>query len=308
MSPMVRLGGVIGVALLAAVFLGLIARNMAAGHGAPPPPVAAAPAKPEVRVLVAARDLVAGDRLTTNDFAWQPWPSDTVNSAFIIDHAVTAGVPMPAAAPPGAVKIETAALTAAANKAHEFLVANDGGPAAKLVDAIVREPMLKGEPILEAKVVHAGAGGVMAVELTPGMRAMSVPLTAESAAGGFILPGDHVDVVQSRQTALGQGGEKHFTSETVLRNVKVLAIDQNAGKSTKLAQVGATATLEVSPEQAEVVALAKAQGELTLILRSYADIGGSTTVGVTKEKAPEDASDVVKVFRDGKPQDVQVAR
>jgi pilus assembly protein CpaB len=140
------------------------------------------------------------------------------------------------------------------------------------------------------------------------MRAMSVPLTAESAAGGFILPGDHVDVVQSRQTALGQGGEKHFTSETVLRNVKVLAIDQNAGKSTKLAQVGATATLEVSPEQAEVVALAKAQGELTLILRSYADIGGSTTVGVTKEKAPEDASDVVKVFRDGKPQDVQVAR
>lgn len=310
MSP-VRMGALISVALVAAIALAMLARGLAAGHDRTPKVVAAAPApppKPEVRVLVAARDLAVGDRLSVTDFAWQPWPQDNVNSAFIVDRVPTATAPLPAGAPTGAVRLGNAAVSAAAGKAHDLLLANDGGPASRLVDGIVREAVLKGEPILEAKIVHAGASGVMAVELTPGMRAMSVPLTAESAAGGFILPGDHVDVVQSRQTDSGTNGQKHFISETVLRNVKVLAIDQNAGKAKALAQVGATATIEVNPEQAELVALAKAQGELTLILRSYADVGGSTTAGAAKDQQPDDQSNVVKVFRDGKPTDVVVAR
>lgn len=304
MSP-VRMGVLLCVALVAAITLALLARGLASGHPKPAPVAVAPPPAPQLRVLVAARDLAAGDRLSTSDFAWQPWPSDTVNPAFIVDKQVVAGALIPGA-PPGAVKIETAALSAAADKAHQFMVSNDGGPAARLIDGIVREPMLKGEPILEAKVVHAGQSGVMSVELTPGMRAISVPLTAESAAGGFILPGDHVDLVQSRQSEM-QGGEKKFVSDTVLRNVKVLAIDQNAGKAKAIAQLGATATLEVNPDQAELVTLAKAQGQLTLILRSYADIGGGTTEGVQKD-AGDEQSNVVKVFRDGKPTDVAVTR
>jgi pilus assembly protein CpaB len=111
------------------------------------------------------------------------------------------------------------------------------------------------------------------VVLNPGMRAMSIPVSVESAAGGFILPGDRVDVVLSRQIQVGSNSE--FRSETVMRNVKVLAIDQTT-KPEDGAQsvVGATATLEVGSDDSEALALADAQGDLALVLRSYADVGG----------------------------------
>ena len=92
-----------------------------------------------------------------------------------------------------------------------------------MMDAVVHEPIIEGEPITDRKVVRAGAAGVLAATLDPGMRAMAVPLSAESAAGGFILPGDHVDVVQSRQVEVPGGTDKKFASGSVLRNVKVLA-------------------------------------------------------------------------------------
>jgi pilus assembly protein CpaB len=297
MSP-VRIGVLVSVALVFAIGLALLARGMASGHNKPvAPPVAAAPPKPTLRVLVAARDLNPGDRLALADFAWQPWPEDNVNKAFIVD--VTA--PKPQAVPGGAdttVKIETAAINVAKDRAHDFMVANDGGPAARFVDSVVRDPMLKGEPILEAKVVHAGASGILAVQLTPGMRAMSIPLNPESAAGGFILPGDHVDVMQSRQLDT-PGGGKRFASGTVLKNVKVLAIDQNTGRVQKSAAVvGATATLELTPEQAELIALTKTEGQLTLILRSYADYAGNAVIGrgAHAEDGPP-VPTVVRVFR-----------
>jgi pilus assembly protein CpaB len=209
---------------------------------------------------------------------------------------------------PTTVKISTAALNAAVDKAHDVLISTDGGPAAKLVDSIVREPMLKGEPILEAKVVRAGASGVLAVELTPGMRAMSVPLSAESAAGGFVLPGDHVDLVQSRQVDSAVPGQKRFVTMTILKNVKVLAIDQNTSRNQKSAAlVGATATLEISPAEAELVSQAKAQGEVSLVLRSYADIGGPTVAGARKDEVKV-ASPMVRVFRSSKPDEIAVTR
>ncbi len=307
MSP-VRMGVLVSVSLVAAIGLALVARTIASGHEkAAPVVVAAAPVeKPMVRVLVAKHDLNPGDKLTAADFGWQPWPTEGLNTLFITDGAT--GAPAPAKAP-ATVKIETAAVNVTTEKAHDLLT-GDGGPAAKMVDAVVREPILQGEPIIESKVVHAGAGGILAVELDPGMRAMAVPLSAESAAGGFILPGDHVDVVQSRQMD-GLNGAKKFASGSVLRNVKVLAIDQNAARAQKgPSVVGATATLEVTPEEAELLALSKSQGELTLILRSYADTAGGSTAGGGPRLAEQInvAPAVVKVFRNGAPSDVQVAR
>jgi pilus assembly protein CpaB len=303
MSP-VRVGVLISVALVFAVTLALIARSLASGHERPAP-VAVAPPKPMVRVLVAARDLAPGDRLALTDFSWQPWPREALNPNFIADGPIAA----PAAAQAStSVKIETAAVNAAVNKTHEMLLANDGGPAAHLVDGIVREAILQGEPILAAKVVHAGQSGVMAVELSPGMRAVSLPVTAESAAGGFVLPGDHVDVMESRQIDASSSGGRRFVSGTVLKNVKVLAIDQNTGHGAKSAAViGATATLEVTPAQAELVVLSKVQGTLSLTLRSYADIAGSAISGSVGDD-DEKGGDVVKVFRNGKPDEVAVAR
>jgi pilus assembly protein CpaB len=308
MSP-VRMGVLVSVSLVAAMGLALVARSIASGHERKAPVTAAAPAqveKPMARVLVAKHDLNPGDKLTAADFTWQPWPIEGLNPLFITDGPT----PTPASPKaPMAVKIETAAVNAAADKAHD-MIASDSGPAAKMVDAIVREPMLQGEPIIESKVVHAGAGGVMAVELDPGMRGMAVPLSAESAAGGFILPGDHVDVVQSRQVDV-PGGVKKFASGAVLRNVKVLAIDQNTARTQKgAAVVGATATLEVTPEEAELLALSKSEGELTLILRSYADTAGASSAagGARVAQDVNVAPTVVKVFRNGAPSDVAVAR
>ncbi len=307
MSP-VRMGVLVSVAFVAAVGLALIARSVAIGHARPAPvAVMAAPQAPMVRVLVAKRDLSPGDRLTPGDFNWQAWPAEGLNPAFITDGAAAAG---PSVKAPATVKIETAALNAASDKAHDLMASGAGGAAGKMVDAIVRDPILAGEPIVEGKVVHAGAAGILAVSLDPGMRAMSVPVSAESAAGGFILPGDHVDVVQSRQMDTS-GGAKKFASGAVLRNVKILAIDQNTTRTQKSAAVvGATATLEVSPAEAELLALSKSQGELTLILRSYADTAGNSSAGGGPRLAEQVnvAPAVVKVFRNGAPADVAVTR
>lgn len=307
MSP-VRMGVLVSVSLVAAIGLALVARTIASGHERKAPVIMAAAApmeKPMVRVLVAKHDLSPGDKLSTADFNWQAWPAEGLNQAFITDGAANA----PAAAKaPMTVKIETAAVNTASDRAHDVMV-GDGGPGAKMIDAIVRERILMGEPIVEDKVVHAGSGGILAVTLDPGMRAMAVPLSAESAAGGFILPGDHVDVVQSRQVDV-PGGAKKFASGSVLRNVKVLAIDQNTRAQKTASVVGATATLEVTPAEAELLALSKSQGELTLILRSYADTAGGSTAGMGPHVAQqvEVAPTVVKVFRNGAPSDVAVAR
>lgn len=305
MSP-VRMGVLVSVSLVAAIGLALVARTIASSHERKAPVAIAAPAeKPMARVLVAKHDLNPGDKLTAGDFGWQAWPMDGLNPLFITDG--TTAAPAPAKAP-ASVKIQTAAASAA-DKAND-LIRGDQGPAAKMIDAVVRETILQGEPILQSKVVHAGAGGILAVELDPGMRAMAVPLSAESAAGGFILPGDHVDVVQSRQVD-EPGGAKKFASGSVLRNVKVLAIDQNSTRAQKGASVvGATATLEVTPEEAELLALSKSEGELTLILRSYADTSGGSTAGAGPRLAQQIivAPTVVKVFRNGAPSDVAVAR
>lgn len=298
MSP-VRIAVIVLVALVGSVGAALFARSLAS----PAKPVSRTVVveQPMTRVLVAAHDLQPGDRLTSGDFTWQAWPKAGINDTFVTDGPAGA----PAQAP------VTDKLAAAATiKARDTLAGGAEGGAAAFVGAIVRQPMLKGEPLVAAKVVKGSDAGIMAVSLDPGMRAMSVPLSAESAAGGFILPGDHVDVVQSRKVD-GPMGQQKFASGAVLRNVKVLAVDQQTRTGAKAsAQVGTTATLEVTPEQAELLALSKSQGELTLILRSYADIAGPTSAaaGPRLAQTVTVAPTIVKVFRNGAGADVQVSR
>ena len=294
---------VICVAAVAAIGLALVVRAMGSPSREPVAvaTAAAVPARPMAKVLVAAKDLQPGQRLTESDLAWKDWPVDEVNPAFITDGStpVAAVEAAPADIPPeGAVASVT---RAAANLAN-------GGAKADYVGSVVREPILAGEPIVSRKIVRAGDSGYMAAYLEPGMRAMAIRVTVETAAGGFILPGDRVDVLLTRETNLAnmgaqEGDRSKFASSTVMQNIMVLAIDQatRAGDDEQ-AVVGATATLEVGPRDAEALALAKSEGELSLVLRSYADTGGPS--GRVAPVARQ--SSAIRVYRGGAPEVVVV--
>lgn len=293
---------VICVAAVAAIGLALVVRAMGSPSGQPAAVATAAPVetRPMAKVLVAAKDLQPGQRLAESDLDWKDWPADEVNPAFITDGSI----PVPgrpaaedAEKPEGAVASVTRAATDLAT----------GGAKADYVGSVVREPILAGEPIVGRKIVRAGDSGYMAAYLEPGMRAMAIRVTVETAAGGFILPGDRVDVLLTRETTLGNAGAQEgdrskFASSTVMQNIKVLAIDQStrAGDDEQ-AVVGATATLEVGPRDAEALALSKSEGELSLVLRSYADTGGpSGRVASVRQ------SSAVRVYRGGAPEVVVV--
>ncbi len=283
------------VALVVALGAAFVARGLATPRTPKTVIVQAAPPpRPTVRVLTAKRDLGVGDRLDEGMVGWRDWPADGLSPNYITDGAAAA------AAPTDATGKAAAAAGGAADAAKKVMGVGDAGMAA-WIGATVREPLSSGEPVTARKVVRAGAGGVMAVTLQPGMRAMSVPLSVDNAAGGFILPGDHVDVVQIRKTA------DRVASSTVMRNVRVLAIDQNTRADAKAStQVGTSATLELAPEQAEDMVLARAQGDLTLVLRSYADAAGPARTGEMSRAAQD--QQVVRVFRNGEETQVKVTR
>jgi len=286
---------VICIAAVSAIGLALVVRAMGSSSNQPAAPAAAAAVdkRPMARILVAARDLAPGKRLAEGDLDWKEWPVDEVNPAFITDGSV----PVPKAT--GDEKPAEAAATATAKVARAADELTTGGAKADYYGSVVREPILAGEPIVGRKIVRAGDSGYMAAYLEPGMRAMAIRVTVETAAGGFILPGDRVDVVLTRENNLGGdgagAGRAKFDSSTVMQNIKVLAIDQStrAGEDEQ-AVVGATATLEVGPADAEALAQAKSEGELSLVLRSYADTAGPSG----RVRAPSEAR-AVRVYRGG---------
>ena len=295
---------VICVAAVAAIGLALVVRAMGSPSNSPTAvaTAAAVPTRPMAKVLVAAKDLQPGQRLTEADLAWKDWPVDEVNPAFITDGST----PLPAAEAAAADAARPAGAVASVTRAANDLAT--GGAKADYVGSVVREPILAGEPIVSRKIVRAGDSGYMAAYLEPGMRAMAIRVTVETAAGGFILPGDRVDVLLTRETTLSnigsqEGDRSKFTSSTVMQNVKVLAIDQStrAGDDEQ-AVVGATATLELGPRDAEALALAKSEGELSLVLRSYADTGGPS--GRVAPVARQ--SSAVRIYRGGAPEVVVV--
>jgi len=287
MSPVRLL--IVLVAAVSAIGLAVVLQRALGGKSAAPTAMAApapTPGKPMTQVLVAKRDLPIGTRLVAADVAWQAWPSDAVNGAFITNGAAPAK-------PDG--KVEAAKVAVAAT-ADQMI----GGDPAKVVEgAIVRDPILTGEPITPRKIVRGGEGGYLSVVLTPGKRAMAVQVTSDTAVGGFILPGDRVDVLMTREgQTSGDNGAigKVVVAETVLQNIRVLALDQStAAEKDAKSIVAATATLEVGPVEAEALARAKAMGSVSLALRAYTDLGGPS--GMTRPAAADDST--VRINRGG---------
>ena len=267
---------VICVAAVAAIGLALVVRAMGSRDGEPTTVASAAVEAPRMaRVLVAARDLQPGKRLEPADMEWKDWPLDGLNPTYITDGSVA----LPATEAEDAAETTSNQVEGAVEGAARAVERVAGtGAQADYVGAVVREAFVAGEPIVVRKIVRAGDSGFLAAYLEPGMRAMAIRVSVETAAGGFILPGDRVDVVMTRElrnnnSTPDSDGRRHVTS-TVMQNVKILAIDQTTQAGEDQAVVGATATLEVSPGDAEVLTLARAEGDLSLMLRSYADAGG----------------------------------
>jgi len=207
---------------------------MLAGRSDKPAEVKPVAVKSEtVDILVAKADIGMGTPLTANELDWQAWPASTASGNFI-------------------------------RKTDRPNAIQD------LAGQVARAPFVLGEPIRQAKLVDAKGSGFMAAILPSGMRAVSTQISPETGAGGFILPNDHVDVILTKKTN-DKGGDGQ-TSETVLTNVRVLAIDQNIEeKGGQKVVVGKTATLELTSSQAETLALAQRVGTLALALRSIAD-------------------------------------
>ena len=288
---------VICVAAVAAIGLALVVRAMGSRDGEPTTVASAAVEAPRMaRVLVAARDLHPGKRLDAADMEWKDWPLDGLNPTYITDGSV----PLPATEAADAAETPENQVEGAVEGAARVVERVAGtGAQADYVGAVVREPFVAGEPIVVRKIVRSGDSGFLAAYLEPGMRAMAIRVSVETAAGGFILPGDRVDVVMTRElrndnSTPDSDGRRHVTS-TVMQNVKILAIDQTTQAGEDQAVVGATATLEVSPGDAEVLTLARAEGDLSLMLRSYADAGGPS--GRTGRLGAGAESHAVRVHR-----------
>ncbi|MCC6947471.1 MAG: Flp pilus assembly protein CpaB [Bradyrhizobiaceae bacterium] len=161
----------------------------------------------------------------------------------------------------------------------------------ELKGSVARGSFIAGEPIREQKLVKASGSGFMSAILPAGMRAVSTEISPESGAGGFILPNDYVDVILTHQS------DDRYTSETVLRNIRVLAIDQTIQeKDGQKVVVGRTATLELSPSQAETLVLSRRRGGLSLALRSLAD---ARPAGAVVEEEVERKGGNINVVRFG---------
>jgi pilus assembly protein CpaB len=266
------------VAAIGAVFL---VRSMqapapavaAAGMLAAPAPVAVE--IPLKQILVASKTIPAGKFVSLDDLKWQGWPADAQMDSFIDQEK------------------EAEALE-------------------KMVGAVARFDIVAGEPVTKTKLQHPGAAGFMSVMLTPGMRAVSIEIRTETAAGGFIQPNDRVDVILTREIENANtqlNPMAGIRSDLILANIRVLAIDhvygappvEGGSEGVRTGQgavlVGSRATLELSERDATLVNAARKAGDISLTLRSIADLS-----------APQGATGTGKVYRDGVSQDAEGVR
>jgi pilus assembly protein CpaB len=194
-------------------------------------------AKPAVQVLVARGAIRTGQIIKPDDLRWQPWPQGALPATYIIEGK---------------------------------------RPISDFVGAVARRSFHVGEPIVEIEIVMPGSRGFLAVVLKSGMRAVSVPATATTAVSGFIYAGDRVDVLLTHAIVPvgtpGATNEQHNATETILRNARVIAVDQKLDFTPgDKPDVAKTATLELTPKQTEIITLAVKMGELSLVLRSLQD-------------------------------------
>jgi pilus assembly protein CpaB len=224
-------------ALVIAVITAVMAKNMFAGAGAQQ--AAAAPAVPVgPKILVAKKALPVGTIIDADSLSWQPWPKELMQGAYYTQGQPDADVQ-------------------------------------KLLGTVVRYQVTAGQPLTRGAVVGPQDRGFLAAALSPGMRAVTVPVNAATGVAGFIFPGDHVDLVLTQQVTGGGDGPPLKASETIVRNIRVLATDQ---RYTDKDEDGKTAiktfsnvTMEVTPKIAEKIEVAQSIGTLSLSLRSIAD-------------------------------------
>jgi pilus assembly protein CpaB len=238
---------------------------------APAPPAAHTVAAPRLDaddVLVAAQDIPMGTQLGDGSLMWQPWPKAAIS---------------------------------------EYMIAKSSGPHVMedVKGSLTRDAFLRGEPMRRDKLVKGGASGFMSAILPAGKRAVAIKIDSggESNAGGFVLPNDRVDVISvfHDDEATKARGVPVMGARTILANVRVLAIGQNVQEENgKKVVVGANATLELDPAQAELIVLAQQAGasNLHLVLRSLADSAGpAETLGDATS-----GSDNLTIVRYGAPQ------
>lgn len=246
-----------------------------------------------IEVAVASKPLSVGATVSDENFKWQQWPKSS---------------PVPGA------------ITREENK-----------KISDLAKGKIRRDMNVGEPLLKVLLTDGKSGNVLAAAMADGMRAMAIKVSAQSMVGGFISPGDRVDVILTYQVKLS-GDDKaeaaervdRFASETVLENVNVLAIDQNSKKEDDKAKVGRTVTLEVDAAGAEKLALVGEMGELSLVLRALGEdkskektkSGPTTDVQVSSvlqelgkmKKNSGGKSDIVRVYNGQSIENVTIRR
>lgn len=188
---------------------------------------------PKQDVLVAIEAISAGEVLTSEKMRWQPWPEAQLNDQFVIQTDQPQAI-------------------------------------SELAGSFVNRAFAPGEPIREDRLMETNAN-LLSNKIAEGMRAAAVKITAENTAGGFILPGDRVDVIHTLTRVLDDGKTKDNQSQIIIANARVLAIDQTAVQSPEGSVLGKTATLELKPEDAERIMAAEASGMLSLVLRAVSD-------------------------------------
>ena len=225
----------------------------------------------EVDVLTVTRDFAVGETIKAEELVWAPWPKSNVVEGYYVQTTVPASIE-------------------------------------ELTGAVVKQALYKGEALLPQKVVKKGEQGMLATLMDPEMRAISIEISAESASGGFILPNDRVDVIltydQNADPDRGIVARKIAT--TIVKNVRVLAIDQNfkVSEEGETSRLGSTATLEVNPTEVELLALAQERGEVTLALRPLDNRLSGTDRDARTELLQGDAESSragITIIRNGQP-------
>lgn len=250
---------ILAIALVAGASAFLLVRNLGKTPGTE---VVEVEKKVDVtQVLVAARNLRPGTIISRQDIEWQEWPQNS----------------------------------------SQALISKEAQPDAieTMTGSVVRSELVEGEPLRTSKVVSVGKGGYLSAVLPSGKRAISTAVSPETGAGGFILPNDRVDVIMTRrQEDPNEDGREIVLSETVLKNARVLAIDQTVEEQNgESVVVGSVATLELDPAQAETLALAQRMGELSLALRSILDGKDPSTAATGLN--PAGRGNTVKMVRFG---------
>lgn len=226
-------------ALLVAGITAFMARTLLMGAATPPAAAIAAP-QPVIdgpEVLVATRALPVGTILDATALKFQPWPKELVDNAYYL-------------------------------KASTDMKSLQG--------TVVRNAITAGQPVTQGALVKPGDRGFLAAALGPGMRAVTVPVSTQSSVAGFVFPGDRIDLVLTQSVPGGGDGPPLKVSETVMRNLRVLATDQRTDNSVgedgkTVVRTFSNVTVEATPKIAEQIAVAQTLGALSLSLRSIAD-------------------------------------